>query len=767
MSQLNTASKSARQWVCPIQLSSYNRSPVLTRIEAEALDELVGRYDRGSYPWPGHLVSALERLTVPINDVLDITTVGMKQTPGIIAPLMRVMNRKRTTFWGFRPDDWTTMLSPRGNPSGPKIYHNTRQYLIATAYYLGDFTDFQAIVPFRERRLANKVFGPIWLESKRRIETALAGWGYGSQLLKEDLPKTLSLILLMNRSPLLEDLSAEALDRIQSAIPANRHYMVDRIRHALVELKLIENLEPGKEKRVRIPRLKETTTANISPEWLALCKRWLKTTGLGAHTRNAFFYLLLKVGRWLNQEHPEINSPAQWTYELAADFVAALQNWSTGDFAVAKTASALRGKPLAARTTVGHLNAVRIFFGDLHEWGLIPYRFDPVRAFQIPTALNAQLKVNPRLIDEAIWAKLMNAGLTLTDEDLPGNALTGEPAFPLEFFQAVAIVWLFSGLRSDEIRRLPVGCIRWVEDISSGGKLQQEKICWLDVPVNKTGSAFTKPVDEVVGHFIEAWEHIRPPQPSLVDPKTGKYVDFLFCYRSRQVGTSFINSSIIPMLCRKAGVPERDSHGPITSHRARSTIASQLYNAKQPMSLVELQEWLGHSTPAATQHYTKLTPTRLARSYQQAGYFARNVRTIEVLIDQEAVLNGDPTQGLPWKYYDLGHGYCTYDFFEQCEHRMACARCDFYRPKTDYLELLLEKKAHLLHMRQDIPLAELELATVEGDLEATEKLIARLVDVPTPAGCTPRQIAEENSSKNGRREQASGKSSVPTHRPVE
>ncbi|GAC1564302.1 MAG: hypothetical protein NVS2B7_38220 [Herpetosiphon sp.] len=36
------------------------------------------------------------------------------------------------------------------------------------------------------------------------------------------------------------------------------------------------------------------------------------------------------------------------------------------------------------------------------------------------------------------------------------------------------------------------------------------------------------------------------------------------------------------------------------------------------------------------------------------------MRTIEELIDQAAVPNGDATEGLPWKYYDLGHGYETW-----------------------------------------------------------------------------------------------------------
>ncbi len=119
----------------------------------------------------------------------------------------------------------------------------------------------------------------------------------------------------------------------------------------------------------------------------------------------------------------------------------------------------------------------------------------------------------------------------------------------------------------------------------------------------------------------------------------------------------------------------------ITSHRARSTIASQLYSAKEPMSLFELQDWLGHSSPESTKHYAKITPTKLATSYANAGYFKRNIRRVEVLIDQETVRSGIAAQGEPWRFYDLAHGYCAYDFFEQCPHRIACAKCSFHVPK--------------------------------------------------------------------------------------
>jgi hypothetical protein len=44
------------------------------------------------------------------------------------------------------------------------------------------------------------------------------------------------------------------------------------------------------------------------------------------------------------------------------------------------------------------------------------------------------------------------------------------------------------------------------------------------------------------------------------------------------------------------------------------------------------------------------------------------------------------------------------NFFEQCPHRMACAKCDFYMPKDSMAALLLEGKEHLLRLLQEIPL---------------------------------------------------------------
>ena len=134
----------------------------------------------------------------------------------------------------------------------------------------------------------------------------------------------------------------------------------------------------------------------------------------------------------------------------------------------------------------------------------------------------------------------MWAGLNLTMADLPRHGQpggNGAPWYPLELVRAVAMLWLFAGLRVDEILRLPVGAVRWQHQHDGGDG--EGRVCLLDVPTNKTGTAFTKPVDATVGDAIEAWENLRPPQPLFEDRKTGGLVDVLLAYRGARIGEKY------------------------------------------------------------------------------------------------------------------------------------------------------------------------------------------------------------------------------------
>ena len=451
----------------------------------------------------------------------------------------------------------------------------------------------------------------------------------------------------------------------------------------------------------------------------------------------------MEAGRWLASQHPEVTEPAQWTSELAVRFVAAVDQAKVGQYAARRAKAPRHGLPLSARSKSCYLGVMRTFFNDCQEWGWILCRFDPGRVFATARSVKVLIGPSPPTIRDDSWARLLWAGLNLVTEDLrPAGA--SSTYYPLEMVRALAAVWLLSGLRSDEIVRLRVGCVRWQNKSARASTLtgcgRVESVCLLDIPINKTGTAFTKPVDAILGSTVQAWERVRPVQPAFPDRKTGELVHFLFCYRARPLPREYLNSSLIPMLCRKAGVPPIDAQGPITSHRARATIASQLFNSKNPMTLFELQAWLGHRSPVSTQSYVALTPTRLIDAYANAGYLGRNIRAIEVLVDRDAV-KSTMVAGQPWRYYDMGHSFCTYEFFEQCPHRMACARCDFWLPKDSSQAHLIEARTNITHMLQEVPLTDAERAAVDGDLAALDRLLELLRDQPTPAGPTPRQLA--------------------------
>jgi hypothetical protein len=78
----------------------------------------------------------------------------------------------------------------------------------------------------------------------------------------------------------------------------------------------------------------------------------------------------------------------------------------------------------------------------------------------------------------------------------------------------------------------------------------------------------------------------------------------------------------------------------------------------------------------------------------------------------------------------LGHGYCSSDFFEQCPHRMACAKCSLYIPKESTAAALLEGKSNLLPIRREIPLTDAEIAALDDGVSALESLLSRLENIP-------------------------------------
>ncbi|WP_328864788.1 tyrosine-type recombinase/integrase [Streptomyces sp. NBC_00304] len=737
-------------WAWPVDLSRHDRRGLLTEAEAAALRDF-GIDQVRRHGLAADLVSLrpAARLVRPLADVLAALHWPpddrhqrryARDAAGLV--LLRSGELGRA-FWGWSVQDWVDLINADGAKFrrnwGGQIGPNARPFLIAYADLLGEFTAFERLGRFMRPSLARRVFGAGPVDAAVELVcTVLADWGYQRDAQK--LEAVVCQVLLLNHSPRLDDLSARALGQIRESPAMGGQWGKDLhgVHRAVAALGHADPPRLG-------PGAGPVAMEGVASGWAGWVERWYATSTLTPKIRRSYRSVLAKIGRWLAAEHPEVTEPGQWTRQTCASWVAAVDRMAVGDFSQwtdGMRSQGRLGKPLAAQSKSGYLKVPRAFFRDLHEWEWTPRRFDPAQALRTPRSVSALMGPDPRVIADDIWAKLLWAGLNIEPGDLPTS---DSRTYPVELIRAITLVWLFAGQRSDEIARLRVGCIRWQYEGmpipgDSGEVLARDAVCLLDVPTHKTGTAFTKPVDPLLGKAIEAWQAVRPTQPQMLDHKTSELTDFLFAHRARRVAKHYINTAIIPMLCRKAGVPTADVRGNITSHRARSTIASQLYNAKEPMTLFELQEWLGHRTPEATAHYAKITPNTLARAYSDAGYFARNVRTIEVLVDRDAVTSGAAASGEPWQYYDLGHGWCTYSFFEQCQHRMACARCDFYTPKNSSRGQLLEAKDNLQKMLANIPLTDDERAAVDDGQAALDQLLERLTDVPTPAAPTPRQL---------------------------
>ncbi|HEV2278648.1 MAG TPA: tyrosine-type recombinase/integrase [Acidobacteriaceae bacterium] len=716
--------KTTDTWSWPIDATRYDQAHGLTARERRYLTvELPSRIKFSKTRKPS--LDAVQRLARPLHDVFDHIEFKGPKRRSLVFYLLEEMGRRDRALWAWTDAEWMELVECRR-------YDGNR--IVAAAFLL---RGFDTLASFPKRRhvyscLARRVFGfKAFAAAEKRARARLQELGYRIRTLRL-VPLTLAQLLLIARSPRLEDITEGALLQLQKQTGT---VALDTCVVALSRLLVSEGIIDQPVRRLGLQpklmhRAPEAIVANVPCEWARLALYWHETTTLTPGTRLRVYYRLLGVGRWLHATHPHIDGPVQWTRTLAAEAVAMCIDLKNCEWADSMTKSWFpnAGSPMGASSKLDVFYALRTFFRDLQHWEIIPRSFDPHIAFRVPRSLQALIGFDPRVLPDDVWAKLIWAGLNLTAADL---SLHGRPSqggshyYPLPLVRALSVVWLFAGLRWNEIRRLRLECVRWQENAPG------ERVCLLSIPINKTSTAFTKPVDTVVGEVIESWEKERPEQTKIIDPKTGEHADYLFAYRSKALGYNYLNKVLIPALCIKAGIPNQDVRGRITSHRARSTIATQLFNAREPMSLFEVQAWLGHKNPSSTQHYAKINPSKLTKSFEKAGYFERNIRAIEVLIDQDVVRKGLAAQEA-WKFFDLGHGYCTYDFFDQCPHRMACAQCSFYMAKESTRAQMLEAQTNLLRLRQEIPLSEPELAAVEDGLAAYEKLIANLADVPTP-----------------------------------
>ena len=714
------------RYVFRIDPEQYDRTPDLSPTERQVLAAWNAR--RGYEPLKERLV----RLYRPLADVLRHLQRDKHGSKRTLTFVLEEVRRTGSPYWAWDQRHWLDLLNGPDAKSGKLA----RPYLLATAYLLTGFSRTHEVEPQPSLPVAaGIIFGRERFEAEYdRLEGALIRLGYGRVNLHGCLPTVLAALMLEGRDPRLEAFDAALLERtrVLHRVLVGAH--VGKVSHGLAALGMLAT-------PIRMRNYvgwREKSVEGIGQEWVAWCRRWRDTSTLRPKSRETNYSFMLRAGLWLSKAHPEIASPAQWTVEVCADFLAAVDRLTVGEWVLSSSSHVRRrnaGKPLDANSKRVIYHALRRFLGDVQLWGWATLRCNPRYHLTTPTSVLRLAGVNPRTIDDAIWLKLVWASLNLED----GDRLS-EIHYPIELLRAVAVVWTHAGLRGNEILRLRQGCARAQDDAvvdEAGGITPASTLCYLDVPAGKTSRAHTKPVALAVKERIDAWAAVRPQQGSVEDDVTGERVQMLFQLRGRLPGKTVLNRTIIPMLCAKAGLPLRDTMGAITSHRGRASTVTALASVPQGMTLPELMAWCGHSNPKSTMHYIRVRPTQLAGAFAKADQMAHMVR---VLIDHDAVLSGAARDGAPWKFYDLGHSYCTNAFWSTCPHRMACVGCSFNLPKNSAKAMAVEARASVTRLLEEVPLSPDERAAAEGDMTALDGMLAKLRSVPALDGRTPHEI---------------------------
>ena len=236
-------------------------------------------------------------------------------------------------FWSWSTREWADLLRPqqlRQRFAG-QVGMQARPYLLAYAYLLAGFTAFDLVGPFARHTLAQRVFGADLVEEAiEPVRAVLAGWGYRAA----NLESMICTLLLLNRSPMLSDLTSPVLERLRSDKAIERHFHGRHLHGVHRALAALGHTGPPPAPRYGDGPVPITGTA---PGWAHTVERWHATATVQPGTRDTHRVVLAKIGRWLAAEHADITGPADWTRQTCTAWIAAVDRMRVGDHIQSQT----------------------------------------------------------------------------------------------------------------------------------------------------------------------------------------------------------------------------------------------------------------------------------------------------------------------------------------------------------------------------------------------------------------------------------------------
>jgi hypothetical protein len=396
----------------------------------------------------------------------------------------------------------------------------------------------------------------------------------------------------------------------------------------------------------------------------------------------------------------------------------------------------LLGKRLGHEAVSQFLAALRRFFRDLqtkaHAVGpaptrRLPRRFDPREALATPKHVQqAMAGSEPRGIALPVWQRLAIQAACLKPDDLGPT-----PYWPFAAVQAMALLWVSTARRPNELLRLRADCVRsqWEPDMRDDagqplppgaevvGAAQGTKVHYRHIPSSKYGGPAWIWIPQYTADAAARWQAERGASRALLyDHKDRELAALLFTRRGKRMGATFLNRRLIPLLCAKAGVERRDAEGAYTAHRGRSARISMLHACG--LELDDLAAHAIHKDTRTIRKYARRHPVHLHRRLARADTLST---VIEGLYDPDAAPRGAQAERWFLGYNaDGAPQFCALPAHHTCPHRLDCVRCGLFLG-GDRARLVHDDPT-LLAVTAEVPMTEAQRLLTAGQLPAADPL---------------------------------------------
>ena len=306
-------------YISRIDLSRYDRAPALADDEVQIARLWAER--------PVITSRQLPRLYVPLADVLLHDGRDRANRLRSIKLVLTEVGRSGQAYWGWSEQRWLDLIDQR--PVEPQV--SMMPQLSALAYLLCGVKRFYdlkrniTLAPAARLVFGSELFDP----EAERLMAALERVGFKCSTLQSFMPGIVAAVALEGGDPRLESFSKGLLERTRELYAGRISKRIIMLSNGLAALGIASD-----QIRFRLYQSFRGIEANdIHPEWMGWCRRWLETSTLREGSRRAIYNTLMRVGIWLGRAHPEVTGPGQWTVDLCADYLAAVDRLTVGGWA--------------------------------------------------------------------------------------------------------------------------------------------------------------------------------------------------------------------------------------------------------------------------------------------------------------------------------------------------------------------------------------------------------------------------------------------------